>query len=54
MLRYPPDQLRQHETTRTAGRDLFATAMLIVGAILNVGWIGLIILLLWRLVVFTR
>jgi hypothetical protein len=48
MLHYAPDSLRTDQTTRTASKDLFAATALILGAILNVGWVGLIILMIWR------
>jgi hypothetical protein len=44
---YAPDSLRTDQTTRTAAKDVFATASLILGAIVNVG-IGLIVALRWR------
>ena len=48
MLHYAPDSLRTDEKTRSAGKDLFATATLILGAIANVAWIAFIIALIWQ------
>ena len=48
MLHYPPGSLRTADTTRTAGKDLFVAATLILGAVVNVAWIGFIAALIWR------
>jgi hypothetical protein len=48
MLHYPPPDLSHDKPTR-AVRDFLATAMVTLGAILNVAWIGLLIVMVWRL-----